>query len=205
MLASDVANPEFVNPTDPDAALSVEFYMDNPPDKWASDQKSYEENRKVVVPLHTDDKGDPVDMPYVRIMKPGDSTTIIVQPVREQHKRRFPQQWLYFASTNGLIEEHVQGWRVEEWDHLNKEQIRDLKHMRFHTVEQIAAASDSAVSGMGIMGPGLRIEAQKALKQTLANQMQENESKKDEEIADLKEQMATMQKAIENMGKAEDG
>jgi hypothetical protein len=31
--------------------------------------------------------------PFVRIMIPGDKNTIIEQPVREDHKKRFPRQW----------------------------------------------------------------------------------------------------------------
>jgi len=194
VLASDVDNKSFVNPVDPDAALSVEFFMDNPQDQWASNEKSVAEGRRCVVKKHKEPQ------PYVRIMNPGDQTSIIVQPVREDHKRRFTKQWLYFASNEGLIEEQIQGWRIEEWEHLDAEQIRDLKHMRFHTVEQIANASDASVQGMGMMGPGLRIEAKKALQQTLANQIKTNEEEKDKEIAELKKQMSTMQTAIDNMG-----
>jgi len=34
--------------------------------------------------------------PFIRINIPGDKTSVVEQPVREDHKRRFPRQWLYF-------------------------------------------------------------------------------------------------------------
>jgi len=191
-LASDLNNTDFANPINPDTLLSVEFYMYEPIDKWESDKKSYDEGRKVVI------KKD--EQPYVRIMKPGDSTSIITQPVREDHKRRFPREWLYFQQSNGLIDEgQIAGWKIEDWEHLNSEQIRDLKHMRFYTVEQIAGASDSSIQGMGIMGPGLREAAKKALRATLQNQIKDSEEKKDKQIADLTAQMEDMKKTIEAM------
>ncbi len=37
--------------------------------------------------------------PFVRIIVPGDKTTVIDQPVRDDHKERFPRQWLHFQCT----------------------------------------------------------------------------------------------------------
>ena len=57
-----------------DSHLHVEFYE--------NDRKPYE------------------GVPFVRIMIPGDKTTEIDQPVREDHKERFPRQWLYYQMKN---------------------------------------------------------------------------------------------------------
>jgi len=192
-LASDVNNPEFTNPQHPDASLHVEFYMFAPLDKWESDKQSYEEGRKVEVRQP--------EMPFVRIAAPGSPNSIIEEKVREDHKRRFPNQWLYFAMNEGLIEEHIQGWRIEDWGHLNENQVRDLKHMRFNTVEQIANASDSAIQGMGMMGPGLRIEARKAIDAKLENRVQVDSEDKDRKIADLTEQVQKLMDKVDEMGK----
>ena len=193
MLASDLNNPEFINPQNPDTMLYVEFYLDNPLDKWASDQKSYDEGRKCAVLKHK------TSVPYVKIMKPGDNTTLIVQQVRDDHKRRFPQQWLSFAVDNSLIEQQIQGWRIEEWPHLNADQVRDLKHMRFNTVEQIAAASDASVQGMGVMGTGLRIEAQKALRERVGETARAESAAKDQRIAELEEAQKKMQETLDKL------
>ena len=193
MLASDMNNPEFVNPQNPDTLLYVEFYLDNPVNKWASEQKSYDEGRKCVILKHK------ASVPYVKIMRPGDNTSLVVQQVRDDHKRRFPQQWLSFAMDNGLIEQQIQGWRLEDWPHLNTEQVRELKYMRFYTVEQIAGASDAAVQGMGIMGPGLRIEAQKALRERVGETAKADSREKEREIAELKDSLKSVQEQLNTL------
>ena len=38
--------------------------------------------------------------PFVRINIPGDKTTIIEQPMTEDHKKRFPRQYLYLNRRN---------------------------------------------------------------------------------------------------------
>ena len=53
--------------------------------------------------------------PFIRIMAPGDKTNIIEQPVREDHKERFPRQWLYFQMQNTdcqVIGTPLIDWRV---------------------------------------------------------------------------------------------
>ena len=201
MLASDVANPEFVNPKNPDSLLSVEFVMMNPVDGWATNEKSVAEGRQVIVRKHKEEE------PYVKISSPGQrNLTEIVEKVREDHKRRFPQQWLYFQMQQGMVDEDVEGrgWRVEDWDYLDADRVKELKHLRFHTVEQIAGASDIQVQGMGMMGPGLRIEARKALQARVDNQIKEvndamqkeNEALKDK-VKGLGDQMEELKQMIQ--------
>ncbi len=177
---TDVGNQNFLGAKNPDSALSVEFYMFEEIDAWGSMVESQKVGRKVTI------KKKPA--PFIRIATPGDNTNIMQLKVREDHKQRFRPQWLNFQIEEGLIEDHIQGWRIEEWDYLKDqlELIRDLKHMRFHTVEQIANASDAQVQGMGMSGNGLRIEAKKSLNDSIAQQLKDVEAKKDEEINNLK-------------------
>ena len=78
MLASDLANPEFVGARNPDDMLYVEFYWHEPVDK----NKSEEQGKTI-----REDK-----QPFVRIMRPGDNTSILETPVRDSHKQRWPQK-----------------------------------------------------------------------------------------------------------------
>jgi len=191
-LASDLDNRDYVNPVDPDAALSIEFRMHKPILQWQSKQESYKQGRNIIL------RGDPT--PYVRITNPGDSTSIIDVPVREEHKRRFPKQWLYFQMNEGMVDNNIQGLKVEDWDHLegNEDLIRELKHMRFYVVEQIAAASDHQMQGfMG--GAGLRVAAQKALKEQLENRFAESEKAKDKEIRELKSNNEVILESLKDM------
>ena len=191
MLASDLNNPEFMNPVNPDNLLHVEFYMHEPINKWDSDLKTYETGRKTVIKM----PGGP--RPYIRIMRPGDNTSIVETEVREDHKARWPTQWLYFQMQNGMIDsgENIPGWKVEEWEHLkqNPELLRDLKYMRFFTVEQIAGASDAQVQKMGIGGLGLREQARQALRDHMGAAVKAEIEKKDREMAEVKAQLAELQ------------
>ena len=173
MLASDVANPEYVGARNPDDALFVEFYMHEGIDK----NKTAEKKKRV--------KLDPA--PYVRIQVPGDKTSVIETPVREDHKRRWPQKWLYFQMQEGMVgEQDLPGWRLEEWDYLDSEQVRELKYNRFSIVEQIAGASDAQIQKLGMGGVALREAAKRALRDKMGAEVREEIERKDKEIAELK-------------------
>lgn len=197
MLASDLNNPEFVNPQNPDSLLAVEFYWHEPILKWQSDRKSEEEGKRVVV------KGP--RQPFVRIMRPGDQTSILEVPVREVHKQRWPERWLSWQIQEGMITggENVPGWKVDDWDELNAEQKREMKYLRFYTVEMIAGASDDQLRRLGLGGMGLREKAKAALRQKLSQDVREQVAAKDKEVSNMKEQMAQLQAQLEKLTQAQ--
>ena len=214
MLASDLNNPEFVGATNPDSLLFVEFYWHTPIDKWGSEEASGAAGRRVVVnmkKLKIDANGkatkldEDLRVPYVRIMRPGDQTSIIETAVREDHKMRWPQQWLYWQMAEGLVDDGagIPGWKIDEWPHLDGQPtlLRDLKYMRFHTVEMIAGASDAQVQKMGIGGAGLRQQAAADLRNKLAKTLNADIKERDEVIAKqgdaLKELQAQMAMLME--------
>lgn len=194
MLASDVNNPEFVGATNPDNSLYVEFYIETPLDQI----RSRDAGKKVFQTLHTvnpetgksTDTKEPLKIPFVRIMKPGDNTSIIETPVREDHKARWPQQWLYFQMKEGLIEDGAQipGWKIEDWPHVNEdsEAVRNLKFQRFYTVEQIAGCSDAQLQRIGMGGAGLREAAKRALRDRVKDGISAEMAKKDTEMAAMR-------------------
>jgi hypothetical protein len=185
MLASDVNNPEFVGAvTNPDALLFVEFYWHTPIDKWGSEEASAKAGRRVVVNMKKidyDEHGvakktkEDLKIPYVRIMKPGDQTSIVEVAVREDHKQRWPQQWLYWQMAEGLVDEgkNIPGWPIEQWPHMDTmpDELRNLKFMRFYTVEQIAGASDAQIQRIGLGGMGLREQARVDLRNKMAKDL----------------------------------
>lgn len=173
-IASDIGNRNFVGAMNPDSMLSVEFYWHEPEDP----NKSMELGRLVRLPK----------MPYVRIQNPGDKTSIIETPVTDVHKRRWPDHWLRWQVQEGMINNgtDVPGWKLEEWTHLNPEQVRELKYLRFSVVEQVAGASDDQIQRMGMGGLSLREEARRALKARLGAEITEELNKKDAQIAALK-------------------
>jgi hypothetical protein len=191
LLASDLNNPDFVGATNPDSQLYVEFYWHEPVDKWASEVKTQEQGKRVVV------KGE--RQAFVRIMRPGDQTTIIETPVREDHKQRWPERWMYWQMSEGLVDNQVvPGWRIDEWPYLmdKPELLRELKYTRFQTVDQVAGASDAQVQKMGVGGMGLREQARIDLRGHYNKEVAKQLEDKDRELNEMKERMAKLEALV---------
>jgi hypothetical protein len=188
MLASDLNNPEFVGARNPDELLQVEFY-------WHTQilqRKSLEAGKEVLG----------ARIPYIRICRPGDRDTILETPVRNDHKARFPQKWLAWQIKEGLVEgvnDEVPGWKIDEWPVVKADQLHELKYMRFHTVEQIAMATDAQVQRMGIGGIGLREQAKLALKERSRVEYKVEMDAKQKELDDMRERMAKMEAFMASM------
>ena len=182
MLASDLDNPNFTGAIhNPDALLHVEFYWHEPVQQF----KSMEAKKEI--------RGRKI--PYVRIMRPGDNTSILQTPVRDDIKARFPRQWLAWQMKEGMIEgagEDAPGWKIEEWPVLTLDQKHELKYLRFYTVDQLAGASDTQLQRLGIGGIGLREQARKAIKEKHASEYIAELKRKDQEMADMRKQMDAM-------------
>ena len=173
LLASDLNNPAFVGAVNPDSILSVEFFWHEPEDV----HKSEAAGKVVRLPK----------MPYIRIQAPGDHTSIMEAPVTERHKQRWPDKWLYFQIENNMVEgaAEIPGWKIEEWTHLNPDQVRELKHMRFTVVEQIANASDAQCQKIGMSGMSIREAARLALRSRLGVELKQEMDAKDAKISAL--------------------
>jgi hypothetical protein len=133
--------------------------------------------------------------PFVRIIVPGDKTNIVEQPAREDHKERFPRQWLYFQMANS--DAPIIGTKLEEWnktapEDLTDYQMAELQILKFQTVEQVATASDSQLQRIGMGGAGLR-ERAKAFMALRNRSHTDTELEKTRlELDELKAQMAQL-------------
>lgn len=147
------------------------------------------------VEFYVHDKAPYKDVPFVRIMVPGDKTNIIEQPVREHHKERFIRQWLYFQSKNDdgqVIGTKLDVWNKEKPDDFNDHQMAELQILRFQTVEQVSTATDAQLQRIGMGAAGLRERAKAYL-------VRRNQSENSLELAqarsdldELKAQMALL-------------
>ena len=133
--------------------------------------------------------------PFVRIVVPGDKTNVVEQPVRESHKQRFPRQWLHYQMQNNdahLIGTPLKDWHEARPDEFNQMQLEELNIMKFQTVEQVATASDMQLQKVGMGAAGLREKARSyLLNKTRSDGQSEIETTK-RELAELKEQLATL-------------
>lgn len=181
MLASDVANTNFVGATNPDTLLHVQFYMRSEQDNFKSEQE-----------------GRPIffETPYIRINTPGNQLSEIDTPVRPEHKVRFPIQWAAFQNTQ-IPQDQVVGTPVDQWPTLTRSQAEELKGIKFFTVEQIANASDLQLQRLGMNGPMLKQKAIAYLadaKDSATAQMQAAELvKKEAQIKELNDRLASLE------------
>lgn len=129
-------------------------------------------------------------VPFIRIIVPGDKTKQKYKPATEADKVRFPMQWAAYERG-----EHArgEGTPITEWIYLSKSQALELKHMGFWTVELLANASDTQISGL-VGGMLLRNQACEFLKgQTKLSG--ENEELR-AELKALQEKVAAMETPV---------
>ena len=93
--------------------------------------------------FRSEQEGRPIfdDIPHCRIHIPGDKTLVIDEPVTDEYKRRFPEQWEKFQK--GLTQS-PEGTPLEQWPQLTTGQVHEFKALNVFTVEQLAGMSDSS-------------------------------------------------------------
>tara|TARA_R110000744_G_scaffold244685_2_gene361514 strand:- start:2691 stop:3299 length:609 start_codon:yes stop_codon:yes gene_type:complete len=100
------------------------------------------------------------DVPYIKIMSPGNRDSVVERPAREADKHRFPQHWRNFQAREN--QEVVEGTPLSEWPAIQVSQVEELKFMHVLTLEQLVAMSD--VNAQNIRGVyALKEKAQKYL------------------------------------------
>lgn len=164
--------------SDGDSHLHVEFY-----------EKIYEK----------------VPTDFVKILIPGDKTSIWDQPVREHDKQRFPRHWLFYQMKK--TEGQVFGTPLAQWATDNPDdsalghQIAELHLLKFQSVEQVANMTDTQVQKVGMGAAGLRERARTYLgskNTTQSNEDRDKLNRQDEELKFLKTQMAALVEQMNN-------
>lgn len=132
------------------------------------------------------------DVEYIRITFAGDKTKQIYCPVNDEYRNRFHSMYQKWKETG---ETPVEGTRLELCAMYRPSEIAELKAMKIHTVEQLAAIPDSALSS----GLGFRSMRDKAIAYLgsanggATKLVADNEAMK-AELAALKEQINQLSK-----------
>ena len=187
-LASDLNSKEFVGAQNPDDLLHIEFYNHASLDTWVTHEtgiKSYK-----------------AEFPFIRIAIPGNPNLTVERAADGQDIKRFPRQWLFFQMQTGKIAnaENVPGWQLDDWTEIEAEQARQLKYLRFYTVEQIAGCNDAQIQGIGMGGAGLRERAKKALEARNGAAIGSAVKERDDKIAALEEKLERLMAHMEEAG-----
>jgi hypothetical protein len=151
------------------------------------------------VEFYISDDADWKGKPFVRIMVPGDKNNIVEQPVRDDHKARFPRQWLHFQMQNSdgsmVIGVPISQWLAEAPEDINRGQAEELHILKFQTVEQVATATDAQVQRVGMGGIGLRDRARAYLSRRNRAESRSELDETKRELEELKAQMAELMAA----------
>ena len=134
---------------------------------------------------------------FVRIMTPGDKTNVIETFANDDHKMRFPRQWLAYQmkgsdETAMLIGTPLSRWRKENPGDLSEVQQAELQILKFQTVEQVATATDAQLQRIGMGAAGLRERARAYLTGKNNAEAESKISAQQAEIDELKKQMQAL-------------
>jgi hypothetical protein len=173
-IESDISNP--------DSRLTVKFYK-----------------RPVKLEDESIAQGRPIfqEFDFIKILVPGDALTEIDTYVSEGHKTRFPIQWANYMNRQGS-EISFNGTPLSEWPQISVSQAEELKGIKFHTVEAIAHASDQQLQKIGMIA-GMSPHNFRERAKTFLNLAKESAdvSKRDEELAQLREENAKIKSETE--------
>lgn len=160
------------------ANLFVEFYED-----------------ALEIPFKSEQEGRPVyeQRIFVRIMVPGDATSIIETPATEQHKDEYRRQYERFQKG---MKDVIDGTPLTMWPVVNKSQVKECEFFEIRSVEQLAELSDSSCKRMGMGYMELRSKAKAwllaAKDSALVTRQAAENDRLQGEIEALKEQIAQL-------------
>lgn len=135
------------------------------------------------------------DVEFIKIRVPADRFFEYFQPATDSHRKRFPKAYHSFKErTQGRL--GIVGMPIENWPSVNRSQAMTLKGAGLHTVEELAAVSDSNVDRLGLNGRTLRDTARVFL-QTAKDSAETNRIAKERD--ELQAQLKAMQAQIDGM------
>lgn len=143
--------------------------------------------------------GHPVfdDIEMVEIFIPGDAKSQPCHKVRDHHIRRWPTQYASFKSGHA---QKLHGTPLEQWPGLSAGQIATFNACNIRTVQDIAELSDSQLQSIGMGAREIQARAKAWLEQAsgaaVAERLAAENLEKDEELAELRRQMAELQAAV---------
>jgi hypothetical protein len=177
MLASDLNNPEYANPQNPDSMLQVEFYMHAAEDTWKTQETGIKAFR--------------AECPFIRISIPGNSLSIVERPANGTDPKRFPREWLTFQMATGQVDQSADLPTDTPLSKLglDAETMRQLEYLRFRSVEKLAHANDMQIQGVGMGGIGLRDKARMFLAEQKATTAQQAVDERDARIKSLEDKL----------------
>ena len=136
----------------------------------------------------SEEAGKPIykAVPYIEIIAPGNDKERINRRVKEEDKRRFPNEWRAFEE--GREAPDFNGMPVTEWPQVDRAIARTLHESNIFTVEQLAEVPDVNLQTLGMGMMNLKSKAKKWVKASRG---------KSEELAEAKQRIAELEKKLD--------
>lgn len=168
-----------------DSKLYVYFFEETLPDPDASERDGIRRFR---------------DATMIHIQVPGDRNNIVVREAREDDKQRFEKQ--YSKYQEGKTDQQS-GFPLKEWPLISRSVATELKFLGFHTVEQVASASDNQIKYPGLREISRRAKTWLEAQQGAAplEKMATELEKRDSTIKALQDQVAELTKNLAILAK----
>jgi len=149
----------------------------------------------VELSYESEKQGRPIfkDVPFIRKMIPGDANNIVERAAKESDFKSYPRQWAEYQATQKTGD--VVGTPLEEWPQITRAQIKELKYVECHTVEQLASMADGNAMKMGAGFHTLRNSAQKWLDAAGVSKADEEKEALKRQVAELSETVAEIKRS----------
>jgi hypothetical protein len=96
------------------------------------------------------------DREFVRILIPGDRRSAPVEPVNDEHKKRWPREYEAFKAGQDAP---LEGTPLADWPQISRARVEELAFFHIRTVEQLAAVNDVQLQQLGMGARELRERA----------------------------------------------
>lgn len=108
-------------------------------------------------------EGRPIfeDKEWVEIFIPGDKNTTVSREVRDDDRKRWPEQYRAFKEGKEIP---LEGTPLEQWPVISASTAKELEHFKVRTVEQLSEIPDGLLKNLGMGSLKLREQAREWLK-----------------------------------------
>lgn len=167
--------------------------------------------RSVLNKSETDEKGYPVfnDREFVKIHIAGDNKSVTERRVSDEDRKRWPTIYEHFKKTGEMS---VEGYPLEKWPLLERNQVERLKYISVYTVEQLISLDDNGLQAYGPGGRELQEKAKAFMDQASGNKDYAKLAKENQQLKDdnefMKKQIADLDDRLQRLqgcGKAKPG
>lgn len=123
---------------------NVSDAVDDNSNRFQNDDKLHVQfsRRPKIQPAESDIAGRAIfkEIDYITIIVPGDKASIVERPVTSGDATRFASKYANWQANAGVVQE---GTPISSLPKMTPSKVEEYKYFAIHTVEQLAAASDS--------------------------------------------------------------